>query len=324
MAPLPSPKLALRCLLGGMLMGLANLVPGISGGTMLLASGVYRRFVQAIGAITTFHWTLNAFVTLAIIALGAGAAIALGAGLVTDLVVHNRWGTFSVFLGLTIGGIPLVWSLVRPWRATSAIAATVALLLMLALALAPGTSTEAAGSNMWLLGLAGLLGGAAMVLPGLSGAYLLLILGQYVVILSAVKAAASGDGVGEAVSILGPVAIGAAVGIVGVSNLMKWLLQRYPHGTHGFLLGLLAGAVFGLWPFAQYQSPEVGDVIRGTVVTEAWLEEDKNQKYWPLAYFQPSTGQLAGCVTFIFIGFAASMSIGRLGREDDHPTTQAS
>ena len=317
MSPLTSPKLALRCLLGGILMGLANLVPGISGGTMLLASGVYRRFVDAVGAITTFRWTLKAWTTLAIIAVSAGAALSLGAGVVTDLVVNYRWGTFSVFLGLTIGGIPLVWSLVRPWRTASIIAALVAVLAMLALAMTPMPGSEAGASNMGMLALAGLLGGAAMVLPGLSGAYLLLILGQYVVILAAVKTAAAGDGFAEALQTLMPVAIGAAVGIIGISNLMKWLLRRYPNGTHGFLLGLLAGAVFGLWPFQHYHAPEVGDVIRGVPVTQTWIDDDKNRKYWPLEHFQPGGGQIAGSMALILIGFAASMSICSLGGRDE-------
>ena len=310
----------MRCLLGGILMGLANLVPGISGGTMLLATGVYHRFVNAMGAITTFRWTVPAVATLAIIAVGAGAAIALGAGVIADLVVNNRWGTFSVFLGLTIGGIPLVWSLVRPWRRTSVIAAIVALVAMIALVLVPMPGSEAGGSNWGLLFAAGLLGGAAMVLPGLSGAYLLLILGQYVVILTAVKAATSGDGLAalvEALEVLIPVAIGAALGIIGISNLMKWLLRRYPNGTHGFLLGLLAGAVFGLWPFATYTMPKVGEVIRGTAITQMWIDDEKNRKYWPQTYFQPSAGQIAGSAALILIGFAASMSICRLGRQDE-------
>ncbi len=319
MSPLTSPKLALRCLLGGVLMGLANLVPGISGGTMLLATGVYRRFINAVGAITTFRWTVPAVATLALIVLGAGAAIALGAGFVADLVVTNRWGTFSVFLGLTMGGIPLVWSLVRPWRSASVIAAIVALVAMIALTLVPMPGSEAGGSNWGLLFAAGLLGGAAMVLPGLSGAYLLLILGQYVVILTAVKAVISGEDLAfsGALEVLIPVALGAAVGIVGISNLMKWLLRCYPNGTHGFLLGLLAGAVFGLWPFATYTMPKVGEVIRGTTITQTWIDDEKNRKYWPQMYFQPSAGQIAGSAALILIGFAASMSISRLGSRDE-------
>ncbi|MCH2135967.1 MAG: DUF368 domain-containing protein [Phycisphaerales bacterium] len=307
---------AVRCLIGGVLMGLANLVPGISGGTMLLACGVYRRFVDAVARVTTFRWSMQALAVLAVIATGAGAAILLGAGLVSELVIENRWGTFSVFLGLTLGGIPLVWSLVKPWRTSSIITCLIAVLAMALLAFAPASLGAQAGSNWVLLFIAGLLGGAAMVLPGLSGAYLLLILGQYVVILSSIEMLLEGGSMGEAMRVLVPVGCGAVVGIVGISNLMKWLLQRFPHGTHGFLLGLLAGAVFGLWPFYEYRTPDVGQVIRGQEVTQDWIDTPKNRKHWPTAVFSPSGGQVAGAFALGLIGFAGSVSIGRLGARE--------
>ncbi|MDP7573882.1 MAG: DUF368 domain-containing protein, partial [Phycisphaerales bacterium] len=102
-----NPLLFVRCGLGGVLMGLANLVPGISGGTMLLATGVYRRFVDAVARATTFRWSLDVIVTLLVIVAGAGFAIVLGAGIIRDLVHEHRWVMYSLFLGLTLGGVPL-------------------------------------------------------------------------------------------------------------------------------------------------------------------------------------------------------------------------
>ena len=114
MRPLANPLILLRCALGGVLMGLANLVPGISGGTMLLATGVYRRFVDSVARITTFRWTAEAVAVLAVIVSAAGCAIVFGAGLIHDLVHDHRWVMYSLFLGLTLGGVPLLWRLVRP------------------------------------------------------------------------------------------------------------------------------------------------------------------------------------------------------------------
>jgi putative membrane protein len=296
-------------------MGLANLVPGISGGTMLLASGVYRAFVNAVADITSLRWSMQAFVTLIIIGAGAGAAIVLGAGLIGDLVETSRWGTFSVFLGLTLGGIPLLWSLVRPWKLSSIIGCLVAIVAMAVLALSTSTGTGTDEGQWMMLALAGLLGGAAMVLPGLSGAYLLLILGQYVVILAAIDLLRSGDDLSGAVQVLIPVGIGAAVGIAGVSNLMTWVLKQYPHGTHGVLLGLLIGAVFGLWPFMAAHAPEVGDIIRGSAVTQAMVDAASiKPKYWPLEAFSPATGQILAAIGLVMVGFAASAAIGQLGK----------
>ena len=181
-----------------------------------------------------------------------------------------------------------------------------------------GPMTEADGaSNTLLLALAGLLCGAAMVLPGLSGAYLLLILGQYVLVLTAVESLQSGA-VAEAVPVLIPVSVGAVVGIVGVSNAMRWLLRSHPHPSHGFLLGLLAGAVFGLWPFAAPRAPQVGEIIRGQAVTQAQVDATSIEtSHWPLEHVAPSGRQLLAAFGLILAGFAASASIGRLGSTDE-------
>ena len=129
----------MRNLLGGMLMGLANLVPGISGGTMLLAAGVYPAFVEGIAELTTFKIRARTLLTLGSIAGAAVLAIALFAGPVRTLVVDHRWVMFSLFIGLTLGGVPVVWRLLKPARISSWIACAAGIAVMAAMAtLQPG------------------------------------------------------------------------------------------------------------------------------------------------------------------------------------------
>ena len=166
-------------------MGLANLVPGISGGTMLLASGVYPAFVNAIAELTTLRFRPRSIAMLAVIAGTAMLAILLLAGPTRALVIEQRWVMYSLFIGMTLGGLPIVWRLARPLEAASLVGAVVGIAGMAAMAwVAPGTGTGE--RSFALLFLAGAAGAAAMILPGLSGGYLLLVLGQYVVILGAV------------------------------------------------------------------------------------------------------------------------------------------
>ncbi len=114
----PLPKLAVRGATGGVLMGLANLVPGISGGTMLLAAGVYPQFIQAIADVTRLRFERRSLVVLASVILSAGLAIVALAGPVKDFVVEHRWMAYSIFIGLTLGGVPVIWRLLRaPTRA---------------------------------------------------------------------------------------------------------------------------------------------------------------------------------------------------------------
>ena len=105
---------------GGALMGLANLVPGISGGTMLLAAGIFRAVITALAEVTTLKFRVRSLVLLASVAAAGGVAILLGAGLLKSLVLEHRWIMYSLFIGLTFGGVPMVWGLIRDARAVRA------------------------------------------------------------------------------------------------------------------------------------------------------------------------------------------------------------
>ncbi|MCP4038114.1 MAG: DUF368 domain-containing protein, partial [bacterium] len=107
-------SLVVRSAVGGVLMGLANLVPGISGGTMLLAAGVYPNFISAIAELTTLKFNKRSIILLGTIALAAALAILLLAGAMRSLVIEQRWIMYSIFIGLTLGGLPLVWRLAAP------------------------------------------------------------------------------------------------------------------------------------------------------------------------------------------------------------------
>ena len=240
-------------------MGLANLVPGISGGTMLLAAGVYPQFVSAVAEVTTFRFRAPVLLLLACVGGGAAGAIAGGAGAIAGLLDLYPSAMYCLFIGLTLGGVPLLTRLLRPIDRTVAVSAAAAVALMGLLAAngpaGAGGGAEAGRAAYGMLAAAGFAGGAAMVLPGVSGAYLLLVLGQYRHIVDAVAAGAAGARAGDAAAAAGalpvllPVAVGAGLGVVGVSNLVRWLLTRFRRATLGFLLGLLLGSVIGLWPF---------------------------------------------------------------------------
>ena len=252
-----------RAVAGGVLMGLANLVPGISGGTMLLAVGIYPRFIEAVADTTRLRPRLQPLLLLAVVAASGGLAILLLAGVLRDLIVHHRWITYSAFIGLTLGGLPLVWRLGQPatrafWGGT---AGGFAAMAGLALLQGGPTATGTAASGPFLLAVAGAAGAAAMILPGVSGAYLLLALGQYEPILGAIEQVLKGlsglnsQPIAEATVVLLPVLVGIAVGATLISNAVRFALRRFRQATLGVLMGLLLGAVVGLWPFEDPASP---------------------------------------------------------------------
>jgi len=317
--------------IGGILMGLANLVPGISGGTMLLAAGVYPQFITGVAEVSTFRFRLRSVVLIACVAAGAVGAIVGLAGVVKTLVIEHRWIMYSLFIGLTLGGVPIIWRMVRPASPTVVVASIVGLIAMALLALAEGGGTdvaaEPAGTPYAMLFLAGLAGGSAMILPGVSGGYLLLVLGQYVTILAAIDAAKDGAQardwamLGEALHVFIPVGFGVLVGVVGVSNVIKVLLERYPKATLGFLLGLLLGAVFGLWPFRAILGAEeiVGMVLKGREMTTIQDVLEVDREDWPTETFTPSFLQILGSLGLIAAGFAISWGVSHLAPKDDEP-----
>jgi len=321
----PIPLLVGRSLIGGVLMGLANLVPGISGGTMLLAAGIYPRFINAIAEVTTLRLRAPSIAVLGSVVVAAGLAILLLAGTVKGLVVDHRWIMYSLFIGLTLGGVPIVWKMVRPARKATWIGAMAGFIVMAVLAYSQQTQSGAGGGNtgIFMLFLAGVAGASAMILPGVSGGYLLLVLGQYLPILSAIdafKLALKGGEMGEATQIalhIGiPVGLGVLVGVVGVSNLLRLLLKRFEKATLGVLLGLLLGAVVGLWPFQTGVLPQVDDVVKGETMTEGLIAELDPEDY-PTRYFSPSVTQVGGVFAGIAVGFLITFAIARIGGREE-------
>ncbi|MEM7316562.1 MAG: DUF368 domain-containing protein [Planctomycetota bacterium] len=316
--------LAGRGAFGGVLMGLANLVPGISGGTMLLAAGIYPRFINAIAEVTTFKFRMRSLVVLASVVIAALLGIILLAGVLKDLVVDYRWIMYSLFIGLTLGGLPVVYRMAKPINSQVITTAIVAFLGMAGLAYLQATGVVGStGSSSMMLGIAGVSGAAAMILPGLSGGYILLLLGQYVPILSgisefkdALKAGDLNAAMDPAMNVMLPVGIGVILGVVVISNLLKWLLKNYRQATLGLLIGLLLGSVAGLWPFQHSVEPVVGEtVIKGQLVTAENLEEFEREDF-PTEFFRPTGSQVWSAIALGFIGFSITTIVARIGGDD--------
>jgi putative membrane protein len=312
-----------RSAFGGVLMGLANLVPGISGGTMLLAAGIYPRFIDSIAEVTRFRIRYRSLLVLTSVVGAAGVTILLLAGTLKDLVVDYRWVMYSIFIGLTLGGLPVVWKLAKPVSKTLIIGAIVAFIAMVALVVLQAFGVVGnSGTSAVMLFVAGLAGASAMILPGISGGYLLLLMGQYVPILtaidefkSALKLRDVGAAMGPALSVVLPVGLGVVTGVVVVGNLLQWLLHHCRKATLGVLMGLLLGSTVGLWPFQQSVPPRVGDTIKGQVVSEATLAEIEPDD-WATRYFRPTLGQSAGALGLAAIGFGLTLGIARIGADE--------
>lgn len=323
--------LGVRAGAGGILMGLANLVPGISGGTMLLASGIYPRFIKGIAEVTKLRFKKPSLFVLGVVVLSALVAILGLAGVVKGLVVDHRWIMYSLFIGLTLGGLPVVWQMLAPADGKAWAGAVLGGAGMAALGYAQmsGATGSAENSGFLFMFFAGLAGASAMILPGVSGGYLLLLMGVYVPILGGISAFKDGLRAGDLdammdpmMGVVLPVGLGVVLGVLVVSNLLERLLRTHEKPTLGVLLGLLVGAPAGLWPFQEGIAPQVGDVFKGRVMSAELIADLAPDKY-PTEFFTPSVAQVAGAIAMVLLGFALTALIARFGKNGDAKKTPA-
>ena len=244
----------------GLCMGAADIVPGVSGGTMALILGHYTRLITAISHIDGHALRLLAggqFRQVAqyvdvrfLIALGAGIATGiLGlASLMHYLLEHQQAYTYAVFFGLILGSSYLVARRLRRWSLVHvgllAFGGWAALQICL---MTPGHTPL----NPLTAFLAATVAICAMILPGISGAFVLLLLGLYHPITELIKGLPRGEFSWEGLLIIATFVSGCLVGLLSFSHFLKWLLHRRHDATMAVLVGLMIGSLYKIWPFQQ-------------------------------------------------------------------------
>lgn len=312
-------------------MGMANLVPGISGGTMLVAVGIYTRFIDAISGVTRLRLTKPTVLLLGTVVFFAGISIVAFSGLIAGLLVSHRWAMYSLFIGLTWGGAPLLWRMIKESKintgrvfdapVTAGLFAGAAVMATMALLQSRGAEGGGGSAGPVYLFVGGVAGASAMILPGISGAYLLLLLGIYDTIINAIKDSVSalkaGDigALADQLAVIVPVGLGVVVGIAAVANVLRFVLHRYERATLGVLLGLLVAAPAGLYPFREGIRPQVGDVIKGVAIATPEQAEAVKPKDWPQRTFTPTGMHLGGALGLVVLGLGTTLAIDRLGRK---------
>lgn len=332
-----------RTFVGGVLMGLANLVPGISGGTMILAIGLYDRFVGAVADLSRLRLRWESILFVAVVGAGLVAAVGTLSGVAVELVNDHRWVMYSLFVGLTLGGVPELLRRSRPVSAGVLAGIGFGLALMVLLA------TELQGAqlpdSLPVLLVVGAAAASSMILPGISGSYVLLILGMYDLVIGSLSVTAWREDAAASARIILPIILGAGIGIALLSNLLKVVLARAPRVSHGVLLGLLLGSVVGLWPFQHPVEPELAhkptrkavamvlsgsdfEAIRekhGAEFDDPRLEElggryegtesaELKRRGEALERFAPTPVQIASALGLLGIGFVTTLLMGSRDR----------
>ena len=248
----------------GFVMGAADTVPGVSGGTVALILGHYQRLVSAISRVDQhfvgcllsrrFADAFQAVDGRFLLALlcGIGAGIVTLAGLMNWLLATHMPETFAVFLGLVLASVWIVRRYIDRW--TPQAFATCLGGVFIALAIGRLTPTDGGDSLLYLF-LSASIAICAMILPGISGAFILLLLGVYHPVTGMIKGLAKGDWNGLVLLKLTVFAAGCLFGLLAFSRVLRWLLEHRQSVTMAGLIGLMLGSVEKLWPL-QVPTPE--------------------------------------------------------------------
>ena len=236
--------------LKGMGMGAADVVPGVSGGTIAFITGIYEELVHSIKNINfrtistlwkeglpAFWKAVNGSFLLSVVG-GILISVLTLARILEYLLVNHPILIWSFFFGLVIGSAIFVARSIEKWNTWTIISGVAGIAIAwIITSFTPAETSEA----YWFIFLSGALAICAMILPGISGSFILLLLGKYQFILSALNEGK--------ISILAVLLTGALTGIIAFSHLLSWLLEKFHHLTIAMLAGFMIGSLNKIWPW---------------------------------------------------------------------------
>ena len=282
----------IRTFLKGAAMGAANVIPGVSGGTIALVTGVFERLINAIKSIDgqafrllftgRIHELMLHVDLVFLIALfaGVGTAIISLAKVLKFLFEYYPVHIWSFFFGLVLASIFFVGRTVKKWSAAPAISFLVGTAIAVMISV---MSPASENSALYYLVLCGVVGVCSMILPGLSGSFVLVLMGNYQLVM--INAVSDFN-----LAVLIPVGIGAVVGLIAFSHLLSWVLKKFPDQTIAILTGFITGSLGILWPWK-------------TAITKIFGEKVKTIGYdWHLPQLN---GEFASAVIVFLLGVAA-------------------
>jgi putative membrane protein len=295
--------------LKGVAMGAADVVPGVSGGTIAFVTGIYEELLHAIksvdgralrmlltGHFRAFWQKINGNFLFVLVA-GIAVSIFSLARLMTWLLVHHPIPVWSFFFGLIVASAWLVARDVSRWNASAIAGGLVgAVAAYLITAVSPASTPD----TRWFILLSGAIAICAMILPGISGSFILLLLGKYQFLMTAV---------GELnIGVILLFVTGAVAGIISFSHLLSWLLKHFRNVTIAVLTGFMVGSLNKIWPWKETVE---------TYLDSHGVEHPLREVNLLPGAFAEATGadpQLAQALIFCLIGLLLIVAIESLGK----------
>lgn len=248
----------------GFFMGAANVVPGVSGGTIALISGIYEELIEALNSVMSpapwkallkgkFKEFWTAVHGRFLLWLLAGCAISIFslAKLVEHELAYHPILVWAFFFGLIIASAYCMLRDIKGWKAKDVLVTIAGIVLGLVVCTLSPTETPDA---MWFIFICGAIAICTMILPGISGSFILVILGKYDYVMSAVS--------GMDIPVLVVFALGCIVGILAFAKFLHWLLARWERQTMLVLVGFVIGSLVKVWPWADREACAAAQILR--------------------------------------------------------------
>ncbi|NPA37649.1 MAG: DUF368 domain-containing protein [Chlorobi bacterium] len=270
----------LYTVLKGIAMGAANVIPGVSGGTIALITGIFERLINALksfdltaakllfsGKFKEFANHIDLYFLIALFS-GVGIAIITLARLFKFLFENYPVYIWAFFFGLVLASVYYVATTVNKWSLSAVLSFLAGTAVAMTITfLKPGTEDS---SFLYLL-LCGVVAICSMILPGLSGSFVLLLMGNYKLVMV--------DAINDLnISVLLPVGIGAIGGLLLFSHFLSWLLKKYHDQTIATLAGFILGSLGILWPWKESITKTFGEKVK--VIGYEWHIPKMNGEFY--------------------------------------------
>ncbi len=318
----------------GACMGAADVIPGVSGGTIAFIMGIYDEFVGSIakvdseavkllfkGKLREFWKHINGNFLLSLVA-GIGASVVVLAGIMQMLLSDHPIQTWAFFFGLIVASSIFILRGISGWKVRDGLFLIFGCILGVVVCTLSPTQTPDA---LWFIFLSGAIAICAMILPGISGSFILLILGKYQYIMGVISGLTSGENVASNLLILAVFMIGAVVGIIAFSKFLHWLLARWHKETLIVLAGFIIGSLVKVWPWSNTESivcsqfPEVAELAEAA---ETAAETGSSSYDAAMATYEAAIAanapfiepQIASAIIFAIIGFSIVTGIEIAGK----------
>ncbi len=304
----------------GACMGAADVIPGVSGGTIAFIMGIYDEFVGSLASINMeavrlllsgkfkeFWKHINGSFLLSLV-IGIGCSVVSLAGLMQYLLSDFPIQTWAFFFGLIVASSIFIIRGIKGWGVREVLFAIFGIILGIVICTLTPTQTPDA---LWFIFLSGTIAICAMIFPGISGSFILLILGKYEFIMRAISDLVAGINFGANLLVIIIFLIGAVVGILAFSKFLHWLLARWQKETMIVLAGFIIGSLVKVWPWSNMEAivcsqfPIVADMVEtGTDPTPLITQ------YTGLVNYQ-----IPSAIAFAFLGFVLVTGIEIAGKK---------